>query len=80
MNAAVKKIKTPANKEKAKALIKLYEDKKIPKSTTVSNQMLDSVAYEGKTKQQKATIEKNHDKLIDKFKDAPTAGEKLVFW
>ena len=38
--------------------------------------MLDFVAYEGKTKQQKATMDKNHIKLIDKFKDAPSAGEK----
>ena len=75
LNSALKKIKSPDNKEKAKAFIKLFADRKISKSTTVSHQLLDFVAYEGKTAKQKEKIVGNHDKSIDKFIDAPTASE-----
>jgi hypothetical protein len=75
LNGAVKKIKTASNKEKARALIKLYEDRKISNSKTVSNQLFDFIAYESKAPKQKETIDKNHTKLIDKYKDASTASE-----
>ena len=38
--------------------------------------MLDFVAYEGKTAKQKETIDKKHEALVEKFKDAPTARGK----
>ena len=37
LNTALKKTKSPDNKEKAKAFIKLYADWKTSKATTVSN-------------------------------------------
>ena len=46
LNDAVKKIKPPNIKEKAKELIKLYEERKISKAKTVSSQLFDFIAFE----------------------------------
>ena len=75
MNEAVKRIKTAGNKKKARALIKLYKDRKVGNSKTILNQLLDFVAYEGKTAKQKETIDKKHTKLFEQYKNAPTVSE-----
>ena len=75
MNGAMKKIKTASNKEKAGALMNLYKERRIGKAKTIFNQLLDFVAYEGKTAKQKATINDNHTKLLEQYKNAPTASE-----
>ena len=75
LNDAVKKIKAANNKEKAKELIKLYEERKISNAKSVTNQLFDFIAYESKTPKQKETIDKNHSKLIEKFQNAPTSSE-----
>ena len=41
LNEGVCKIKSKQNKEKTRALIKLYENWKIPNSKTVLNQLID---------------------------------------
>jgi hypothetical protein len=53
LDGAVKKIKSASNKEKTRAFIKLYADRKISNSKTVSNQLFDFILYESKTPKQK---------------------------
>ena len=73
LSGAVKNIKSASNKEKAIAFIKLYEERKISNSKTVSDQLFDYIAYEGKTTNRK----RPYLKTTLKYKDAPNASESL---
>ena len=56
-------------------MIKLYEDRKISNSKTVVRQLLDFATYHLQEDPKKKKIDENHNHLVEKSKDGPTASE-----